>query len=250
MSQKTTLECFEDLMGRLQKLPDFFEKRKQLAELLGVEDPTIRRWVSGSGNPVGMSMINLRSYLDFLGYEVSEFLREPEVMRDASRLLAFRVLTLDELTKLVDFGQYTDQVLAVLRGARGVSKEREDRFVHLVGAYRSELAKAQATLPRLVELEEKPRRGETKVAGETASVSPTTASSEMVSVPLDAQMRAEHFRCLVHMLLDHARYYIGPELPDEVRDHLRSVAGQRTIFELKNHLARLCGNTAYKSLQS
>ncbi len=206
--------------------------------------------MSGSGNPVGMSMISLRAYLDFLGYKVKEFEQRSEVMRDASRLLAFRVLTLDEMTKLVDFGQYTDSVLAVLRGVRGISTEREERFVHMVGAYRDELAKAQAALPRLVVLEEKSGPGETKVIDETVSGSPVTASSEMVSVPLDAQMRAEHFKCLVHMLLDHARYYIGSELPDEVRDHLRSVAGQRSIFELKNHLARLCGNTAYKNLQS
>ena len=243
----TTLECFEDLMGRIQPLPEYFEKRKQLAAILGVEDSTIRRWMSGTGVPVGMSMISLRSYLDFLGYEVEEFLQEPEVMREASRMLAFKVLSLDDMTGLLDFGHYSNQVLAVLRGARGISKEREEKFVHMVSAYRQELVQAQANLPRIVTLETKIEQGEDVHVAQTLSVV-APQRDELVSVIGDS-LRDEHFKYLTLMLLDHARYYTGSELSDEVREHLRSVVGQRNIFELKNLLVRLCGNTAFKQTQ-
>lgn len=251
MSQ-TTPECFEDLMGRLQQLPDFLEKRKQLAELLGVEDSTIRRWMSGSGNPAGMSMISLRAYLNFLGYKVKEFEQEPEVMRDASRLLAFRVLTLDEMTKLVDFGQYTDQVLAVLRGARGISKEREERFVHMVDAYRQELENAQRHLPKLVMVKQSPAPS---VAKEFGDSSPKLSSAALPAVATASpvvkvnQRREERFKGLALNLLDFAQYYANPEVPEEVRDRLRSVVGQQNIFDLKNLLARLCSSKAFSNQQ-
>jgi hypothetical protein len=241
----TTLECFGDLMKRLHALPDFYEKRKQLAELLGVGDSTIQRWTTGVVAPLGMSLISLRCHLDFLGYNVEEFSALTPEMQEASKLLAFRVISLDDMTKLLEFGEYTDQVLAVLRGVRGISKEREKKFAHMVGAYRDELTKARAALPRLVELEERLVQDEVETARSAQAQSVAPLATPMIS----DSMREGHFKCLTLMLLDHARYYTGPELPDEVREHLRSIVGQRNIFELKNLLVRLCGNTAFKQTQ-
>lgn len=249
MKKGTTLECFEDLMKRLQLLPDFFEKRKLFAGILGVEDQTIRRWISGVSVPYGVSMVSLRSHLDFLGYHVEEFAKLPDVLQDSSRLLAFHVITLDEMIRLSEFD--SSSLLGILRGVRGISQEREDRFQQTVDAYRQELATAQSKLVRIIPIE---RKGD-----ESGALATSVAVSipALASVPVIATQsrhvaraaREERFRDLTLNLLNFARFYVDESVSEEERDKLRSIVGQRNIFDLKNLLVRLCGSTAYKQTQ-
>ncbi len=250
MKAGTTLECFEDLLGQLQVSKDYHEKRKQLAELVGVEDQTVRRWMTGPGIPVGMSMISLRCYLDFLGYRVQEFLKLSEVLQNSSRLLAFRVMSLDDMAKLTAHENHSDALLAVLRGVRGISAEREALFRDVVSSYGKELNEAMAKLPRLIKTEVPPVP---PVAAPVVPIVEKTVASLMKQETLASQSndkRKEHFKMLTLVLLDYAREFTNPELPEEARDRLREVVGQRNIFDLKNLLVRLCGNTAFKHNQS
>lgn len=247
----TTLECFSDLMVRIE--PDLFEKRRLLARTLGVEDATIRRWMTGSAVPVGMSMISLRYYLEYLGYEVSELAKLPEVINQVARLLAFRVLSLEELANLTGFQGYTDQVLAVLRGARGLSEDRKSQFHGTVRAYRQELECALREVPKLAVVKQSSVPSATKVLSDssspklTAAVLPVVAAS-FLTVKAN-QRREERFKSVALNLLDFAQYYANPEVPEEVRDRLRSVVGQENIFDLKNLLSRLCSSKAFSNQQ-
>jgi hypothetical protein len=239
----TTLECFMDLMERIQ--PELFEKRKALAQLLNVEDSTVRRWFTGAGLPVGMSMINLRYYLDYLGYRVSEVTHLSNLLQDASRLLAFRVLTLEEMAGLTGHETYPDQLLAVLRGARGISSAREASLHEMVDTYRPELEEKLKTVPRLIVVGT--AVSEKKVCiGVAKSATPVTAP--LVPSPSKSDSgRDERFKGLVINLLDFAQFYADPKVPEEVRDQLRNVVGQENIFNLKNLLSRLCSSKAFSN---
>lgn len=242
----TTLECFEDLMQRIQ--PDLYEKRKLLAEVLGVEDATVRRWATGPSVPVGMSLLSLRYYLDYLGYRVDELTTIPNTLQDAGKLLAFRVIALEDMAKLTHFDGYPDMLIAVLRGARGISAEREEHIREVVHAYQRELAEKLLTIPKVVLL------GHAPIAEgifSTAPKVPAIARAAIVpqSKPKADNRREERFKGLALNLLDFARFYTNPAVPEEVRDQLREVVGQENIFELKNLLARLCGSKAFSNQQ-
>lgn len=242
-TQGTTLECFTDLTERIH--PELLEKRKILASVLEVEDATVRRWMSGTSVPVGMSMIGLRWYLDYLGYEVSELIRLPKVLQDAGRLLAFRVLSLEGMAKLTGYEDYPDQVLAVLRATRGLSAEREIQFRDIVGAYQQELVEKLRTIPKLFEIKHSPAI----MVGADSLLGRSTGRPAVVSpaTPKKGMQREDRFKGLVLNLLDFAQFYADPEVPEEIRDQLRAVVGQRNIFDLKNLLSRLCGSKAFSN---
>ncbi len=241
----TTRECFADLMERLQSFPDFHEQRRRLASVLGVEDPAVRRWANESISPVGMSLISLRCYLDFLGYTVEEFTALTPMMQQACKLVAFRVISLEEMTRLTEYDPYTDRVLAILRGVRGVSREREQLFEQVVMAYKNELSSAQGKLPRLVVFE----RIETKeVKKSTVDTAPVVAPVLRVPVTRTARIsQAELFRGLLVNLLHSAEYYFQDSVSEKEREDMRDVVGQANIFELKNMLSRLCSSKAFNN---
>jgi hypothetical protein len=250
MKTMNTLSCFSDLIRQIQELPNYVDKRKQLAEVLGVADTTIRHWMAGSV-PQGMSMVSLRYYLDYLGYKVEELAKTSKVMQGAGKLLAFRVTTLEEMAQFTTgHGHYGDQVLAAIRGSRGLSDEREGLFQKFVEAHSSELATVLTELPRLIVLDVKTEALEVKIMEETGQTH--SGQSAILLKQKDGQGAVvdsnsdEHFKCLTHMLLDYANRYVHPEVGDNERDRLRQVVGQRKIFDLKNVLVRLCGNTAFK----
>lgn len=248
MNGGTTLDCFEDFIHRLQSFPDFFEKRKKFAVILGVEDATIRRWMVGSAVPHGRSLISLRCYLDHLGYQVNELIKLPEVLREASKLIAFRIITLDELTKSAEFGQYPDIVLAVLRGVRGVSQARIDRFEQLVIAHRNELTEAIKATPRIIDLgSSSAHEHDVGVAAESPAEEARPNDSRKIEKRLSRYSKAELFRGLVINLLDCAGYYFQSSIPESEREKMRDIVGQDNIFELKNMLSRLCSSKAFSN---
>lgn len=246
--QGTTLECFEDLVERVA-LSDSLEKRKLLAHVLGVEDITVKRWITGPSVPVGLSMISLRYYLDFMGYQLDELIAIPPTIQDAGRLLAFRVLTTEELAKLTGFEEYPDSLISILRGVRGISVTRETQLREVIAAYRKELADKMLAVPKLVTLEGAPKP--VLVQSVTPSLPVVVAVKSIVpqSKSKADNKRDERFKGLVLNLLDFAQFYAHPEVPEEVRDQLRDVVGQKNIFDLKNLLARLCGAKAFSNQQ-
>lgn len=247
-TQGTALECFEDLMERIE--PDLLEKRKVLAQALGVEDVTVKRWAANSGNPVGLSVISLRYYLDFLGYRVDELVSISALLQDAGRLLAFRVITTDEMAGLTGFDEYPDALISILRGARGISASREEKLGEVVATYRKELLEKMRTTPKLIQIDRGTSAARTTIG---SSNDPVSTLTKPVVVPMTGlkvgTKREERFRGLALNLLDFARFYTDPEVPEEVRDQLRSVVGQQNIFDLKNLLARLCSSKAFSNQQ-
>lgn len=245
----TTLECFADFIGRIP--PDeLVEKRRELAQLLSVEESSVRRWITGPSVPVGTSIIGLRCYLDFLGYQVSEFTALPNLLQDASRLLAFQVMTLEDMAKLTGYEAYPDKLLAVLRGVRGFSAEREGQLHDLVIAYKQEFVEKLQTVPKLIVM--KGPLSPTEVSSDSLNrpvpvvATPTTTSRP---TPKKILQRDERFKGLVLNLLNFAQFYANPEVPEEVRDQLRVAVGQQNIFDLKNLLSRLCSSKAFSNQQ-
>jgi hypothetical protein len=250
-TEGNTLECFSDLIARIGL--DNFEQRAALAQVLGVGDSTVRRWAVGSFQPVGMSAVSLRYYLDFLGYKVSEIVHLPVLFREASQMLAFRVFTLEEMAKLTGFEEYPDQVLAVLRGTRGISAERKAQFVELVEAYHGELEAKMLRLPKLVTLKPISTGSETRAvpSSPTKAVTVPLRALPVPSSEVDgAERRTQKvFKNLVEGLNELARYYTNPDVPEAVRDQLREAVGQKEIFDLKNRLSQLCGSRAFSNQQ-
>lgn len=244
----TSLECFEDLMRRLQSSQSFHEKRRILAGVLGVEDSTIRRWMNGSVGPVGLSMIGIRYYLDLLGYQVAELVPLSGVMKDAGRLLAFKVVSYEEMARLTNYTEHPSALLAVLRGTRGISSEREVLFREVVDAYRGDLAVTIKAIPRLVDLGPVATREQyVEITAEPTNGAHKQTDAQTASVKSVRNTKAELFRGLIINLIDSAEYYFQPSVSEKEREKMRDVVGQENIFDLKNMLYRLCSSKAFNN---
>lgn len=225
--------------------PNLIEKRRILAQVLDVDDQTVRRWANGSINPIGLSLISLRYYLDFLGYQVAELLPLSGLVKDLGRLLAFRVVDLDELAKLTNYPpEQTSALLAVLRSGRGITTDREIHFQEVVEAYRDELVSSIKKTPKIINLEVSEQYVESTAHPLTIVKPVNTQKVATLSV---SSTKEERFRDQVLCLLQFARYFTDDSIPEDTREELRRVVGQRNIFDLKNELLRLCGAKAYQN---
>lgn len=245
MKKGTTKECFTHLMQELGY--DNYEGRRILAEIVGVETTAIRRWISERSVPAGMSLISLRYYLDFLGYEVSEISHLDKPLRQASQLLAFKVLTLADLANMVGYEKYPDQLLATLRGVRGVTPERLKSFQEVVVAYEDDLREKMAQTQKVIILTHAKN-----TPAPALGISPEITGSGQTFIEQACESKERDIKMFVFLvgaldvLTDH---FVGSGVDDELRERVRQAAGQQKVFAVKNKLARLCGVKAFNNLQ-
>ena len=143
----STQQCLLDF------LHDGFEvnKAQLVADFVRVDVETIKRWQAKKQGAVGESLIRLRYFLESKGYSVAELESLDERVRNVGRLYGLRFFDLERLVEELDYtrGQNgRDQVLAVLRGVRGLSNPRFQILETLYKKYEYLLKPKTTTLIR------------------------------------------------------------------------------------------------------
>lgn len=109
-----------------------------LAEFTDTSQATVFEWLRGERFPAGNSLISLQVYMDSLGYEVEELRSLPDLAQTLARLLAFGVLTLEEVAEKLNYQSVKDVQRILLQG-KSMHQQRVDMLRRLVEARQEEL---------------------------------------------------------------------------------------------------------------
>jgi hypothetical protein len=219
------------------------DKREALASFCDVKaDPTVRRWLSKASpvKPAGAPLIKVRYYLEHLGYQVTELRSLPEPIRDLGRLIAFGVVTFEDVMEAIDIPKTKSgsQLYTILHGDQGVSDDRMRKITAFVKEYRQYLSEALAKAPKLNYLNGGVMRRDT--TPRPASQLPAGAPRQAEKTELAAAAVA-HAITSLHALLRLAETHLNLE----GREQVRRIAGNRVVFETSNMLQGLCSETAF-----
>lgn len=248
-----TAACLKHLAHAIEV--DYLEKRKVIADFVGVSDGTARRWFRGLMLPVGEPLIRLRFYLEFLGYRVDEIELLNKPIRDAARLFAFGVASLTEVMGLVGFSEDRNgasQLLAVFRGTRGISTRKLRDFESFVELYGERLAEKQRAIHKVVQTDS--RHNNDHLQSPTTEVTPPIISRlpriKRGKTPREALI--ESLAGSIVALIPLAQSISSDEFTAEERAQVRELSGSNGVFTLANLLYRLCGErtrTMHSSIQ-
>ncbi len=248
-----TMKCLAHLHRVLRNEPDFYDKRKRIAEFVAVGEQAVTSWFTGKHPPVGSALLRARYYLEFLGYQVDELQNLNQAVNATGRLFTFKVLTLEEIAGMVGYAEGrngVDATLAVLRGVHTPSREKIAHLEALVELYKEKLPDALKRAPRVLDgvaerpsLQQKPAGKQTNAV---LSVPPVDASA--MSTPFDVKdALIESFANSIKAMLPLAEYLISRCTPED-RDKLRKLADGNGVFRLSTRLNRLCSETARREL--
>lgn len=222
------------------------EQRSYVTQFTRMEDVTVRRWFSHQRSPLGESLIRLRYYLEFLGYQVLELKLLADPIRDTGRLYAFDVFSLDDLCEQIDLPKTRsslDQLLPILLGKRGVSEERMRKFIAVVETFGPLLEDVLSTTPRFKLFEADQTAVPSQPPREEAVTSnpDTTANKNREAILASVADMARAMLPLVDRVL-------SDDFTPEERAKVRQKAGVDVIFKLSTRLNRLCGEQARREL--
>ena len=147
----TTMQCLEHLKDAVQD-EGYIEMRRNVAAFADVVEATVDRWLNHIVEPSGESLLRLRFYLEFLGYDVAELHELQESVREAGRIVAFGIVSLADLAKMVGYSEGRSGIDALLRVYRGISKVPEARlpeFVAFVELYREKFPEKQGATSKV-----------------------------------------------------------------------------------------------------
>lgn len=107
---------------------------------------TGQRWTTPPyGLPSGENLLRLWHYLDWLGFELEEVKELHTPVRDCGRLLAFRLIQLEDILQVLDYSdssQGRSQTLSVLKGVAGTSYPKLEKLKVFADGFRSQLEQA------------------------------------------------------------------------------------------------------------
>lgn len=241
----STKDC---LMHLKHSIENDRKKLKVIASFTKVtEGRAVSRWLKGT-QAGGMSLVRLRYYLEFLGYNVEELQHMHPTLRDAGRLFAFGVADLNEIVRFVGYsdGQNgNDSLLLVFKGLGGVSAGKLVQFQAFVDLYKDKLLeKQQAT----VKVEFLADHSSAKVVCDTPDTTmlptATTLRSESQSSTDIHEVVTRSLAAQIKAMLPLVQIVSSDAFSPEERAQLRELTGGDGVFRLANQLYRLCGERA------
>lgn len=241
----TTKECLQRLGAIIQRDPDYYGKRKIIASFTGVSDSAAYRWIKGTSPPVGEPLIRLRFYLEFLGFDVQEIqLLEPRV-RDAARIYAFGVTSIQETAGLLGYKSAkenrggVDPLLAVFRGASGVSKQRLEAFEAFIELHAEALEEKKRSVVSIL-----PNGSTVNAEVPQSFIAHEVRESKALNAKQHAAERIAIIEALaasVKAIIPLARAASSDDFTANERARVRELAGHNGVMTAANLLFRLCG---------
>lgn len=231
--QGTVMQCFKHFIANLPK--DNPILKRKILDFLGIKNwDTMKSWERGANAPVGEPELRLQHLLAFLGYEVAELEVLKPLIRAAAALVAFQVLSLEEIVTLM--GVNRQGVYGILKDGHGTSQAVEDRLATLVQQRGQELADKQAVLAAL--------RASVKLTssnGEASSLAPARPAPATTGV---SGVQVADLAIYIRVMLPLAETLTSDRFTAADRARVRELAGADNVFTLSNLLAQLCGEQA------
>ena len=225
------------------------DKRAELAKFAKViGESTIRRWFNQSQLPAGEAYIRTMYYLEHLGYELKEGKKPlPAEIQDAGRLLAFDIVTADDLLKagnipLTEGGK--SALYGAFRGTRQFSAGRYAAFAKFAAPFKTRLEEKQRQTPKLL-----PLKGLTlgKVVAEFGRdpLPPLDLDSPLNGGPRGHDEIIDFVAKMSRVLLPLLEYTNSEKFTAAERQRVRDVAGKidgkDVIFHTSTEYNCLCG---------
>lgn len=236
----TTERCLAHLAKAIQGR-DFFEKRKMIADFVGVGDEAVHRWFKNGALPVGEQLVRMRFYLEFLGYKVSELDELDVQVRNAARLFAFGIVSLSEIADLLGYVEKsgTDSLLKIFRGTRGVSSEKIQQIQAFVELYEKQLdGKRRGTVSVLTATSDDRRSEEASIITRPSLRTVGEGHSTLI----------EALAAAVKAMLPLAEYVLSDSFTANERQRVRELAGGDGVSRLSLLLTKLSGEAARTAL--
>ncbi|MEY2665137.1 MAG: hypothetical protein RLZZ480_242 [Candidatus Parcubacteria bacterium] len=236
--QGDTMSCLKHLYDAIKDDDNFFEKRETIATFTGVGESAVYCWFACRNVPKGEPLIKLRYYLECNGYEVTELTILEPTLKQVGKLLAFGILSIDEISNAVGYPagrNGIDTLLKVLRGTQGVSKAKLSQFQTLAELYGDQLLKKSQNTPRVVKL--------LVERTSTPNPLPVRAPLRVVARPMQVEHDAiiSALAGMVTAMLPLARLVSSDSFTPEDRTKVREFSGHEGVFDLANSLFSICG---------
>lgn len=153
-AQGSALECLRDYV---QRAGDQAYAKRVLAVFTHVEPLTVERWLGGVHGPKGEQLVRLRSFLEFLGYQLIELQGFPEINLQLARWLAFGLVGFEEVQQTLDY-KNLDAVYGLTIRGNGLQQHRLFRMNRMVAKYEAALKHAQAEWEQVIDGEIQPEQ--------------------------------------------------------------------------------------------
>lgn len=230
----TTLECLEHYFGTLPTNQKKIRRARQpFCDFVQCTHKTAARWRAKRADPLGISLVLVRLFLQDHGYDVKELKDAHPLIVRCNRAIAAGVVQHEKLQAVLGYANSQD-VFRVLQHRKlpvsvrmrmledylaEVSPEKDREELAVANPCRSEGA-----LPRLRPVDA-PSRARARVASPKGSIDDAFVHQVLALLPL-------------------ANYFLSDDVNDEKRKAIRERFTRNEIFDLSNVLGSLCSTTA------
>jgi hypothetical protein len=236
--------CFRHFI-EVAKAPHL-DKREALSKFMGVPiEPTIRRWFKGETSPQGEYLVQVRYFLEILGYEVAELEKLNPIVRKTGRIIAYRLKAIGEVAEMLGYSskQKSGQMLVVLHGVGGLSTDKLKKAETLVETMHVTLEQETARRKLALRIGKSEAKQTNLLAARPALSAANGSGLSNKKLMLEA---AAHF---VSGLIPIADYLLSDSCSEEDRKKLHDLAGADSVLKLTTRLRRLCSETARRQLK-
>lgn len=244
MKSGTTEACWKDYSKKLpSSTKNVVKYREDLIEFLNVGAHTVRKYMNGD-TIQGLPLIKMRVFLTLKGYEILELKKLSPVHLKLVELVAFDVITLDEIVKEIGYAT-TSGALRLLRGdtlLRGRDQQDKERWEKVEGWIQEYGPDLNAAKELWME-----RLGTNKIVSvpqHTEIEAPALVTPKISRRETTANNDEAIFIGLAKALEPVAARILEESTPED-RKRLRDKVGNQEIFELSTSLNRFCSETAF-----
>jgi hypothetical protein len=218
----TAAECLAHYAANLPlDRRQMLETRRQMQEFTGASDKAALCWLKSRSYPIGHQLLSVKYFLESLGYNVLELNQLEPAVRRVGRLIAYKLISIDETVELCGYGSRSTLYHA-LHGTRNVSGRKK---VIMSGIYQR-LAKSLPDTPTVTHL-----RQTSQVAAGNGQLNKELimrslaqlleAAIPLTSLLLSDQFSSEHRRRFRRLLRDQGVFRLSDNLNSLCSEHAR-----------------------------
>jgi len=201
------------------------EARKPMADFLGINSDSIRRWFTGDTQPKGLVLVKLRYFLEDQGYRIEELEGLQPLARQLGRLISNGVISYEETAKELGFTEVSD-ILRALHAKAPFSSKQMAGIARICAEHPLEVqettsAPAIALLSRAVALQ-----------GQARSAIRDRVEEDIIHL-LDG------LNGLCAVLEPRLEHMLSDGFTPEQRQAFREKAGRHRVFDMANRFYRL-----------
>lgn len=226
-------DIWRAVLPRLQKFIGQTWNIGYIAELTEATPNTVGSWLAGQQPPVGIRLVTLWHFLDAAGIQTPELSELQPFNYYIGRLLAFRVITMDEAKHIL--AVKNDQtVLEILRGQQ--PSRPTYTLPELYELYDGKLHGALKAIPKL----DQPAQQATHTQDVPGWAAPAIEEAARSLYPQGAAAdQPVVLAMLLNAALPLARHIASDAVTVDKRTAFRELIGQANLFELLNIITAL-----------